>query len=218
MNNSILFPTKVTDLQWSYKYGDLFAVTYGSYDFYKKTKKGFLCLFSLKNPSYPEYICKSGADILCCDTHPACPNMMVVGLSDGNVAVYNLVSTSQEACYSSSAATGKHGAPVWQVRHSHHIRCEATIAYNTEHPQVHWAKDNLDGYMNFYSCSGDGRVTNWTIVKTSLWFSDLLVVNFTKELQNFKNPVPMTDGVRTFAFKPDDDTVYLIGTEVMTVS
>ena len=39
-----------------------------------------------------------------------------------------------------------------------------------------------------------------------------------KELQNFKNPVPMTDGVRTFAFKPDDDTVYLIGTEVMTVS
>ena len=80
--------------------------------------------------------------------------------------------------------------------------------------QVHWAKDNLDGYMNFYSCSGDGRVTNWTIVKTSLWFSDLLVVSFTKELQNFKNPVPMTDGVRTFAFKPDDDTLYLIGTEV----
>ena len=81
--------------------------------------------------------------------------------------------------------------------------------------KVHWAKDNLDGYMNFYSCSGDGRVTNWTIVKTSLWFSDLLVVNFKKELQNFKNPVPMTDGVRTFAFKPDDDTVYLIGTEVI---
>ena len=80
---------------------------------------------------------------------------------------------------------------------------------------MHWAKDNLDGYMNFYSCSGDGRVTNWTIVKTSLWFSDLLVVNFKKELQNFKNPVPMTDGVRTFAFKPDDDTVYLIGTEVI---
>ena len=68
--------------------------------------------------------------------------------------------------------------------------------------------------MNFYSCSGDGRVTNWTIVKTALWFSDLLVVNFTKELKNFKNAVAgVRDGVRTFAFKPDDDTVYLIGTE-----
>ena len=109
---------KVTDLQWSHKYGDLFAVTYGSYDFYKKTKKGFLCLFSLKNPSYPEYICKSGADIICCDTHPDYPHMMVVGLSDGNVAVYNLVSTSSEPCYQSSAASGKHGAPVWQVSQS----------------------------------------------------------------------------------------------------
>ena len=79
--------------------------------------------------------------------------------------------------------------------------------------QVNWAKDNLDGYMNFYSCSGDGRVTNWTIVKTSLWFSDLLVVNFNKQLKNFKTKVDLTDGVRALAFKPDDATLYLIGTE-----
>ena len=31
--------------------------------------------------------------------------------------------------------------------------------------QVKWVSDNLDGYLNFYSISGDGRVTNWTIVK-----------------------------------------------------
>ena len=68
--------------------------------------------------------------------------------------------------------------------------------------------------MNFYSCSGDGRVTNWTIVKTSLWYSDLLQVDFTKQLKNYKNDISMTDGVRTFAFKPDDDALYLIGTEV----
>ena len=97
------------------KYEDLFAVTYGSYDFYKKTKKGFLCLFSLKNPSYPEYICSSSADILCCDIHPNYPGMIVVGLSDGNVAVYNMISSTNEPCYQSTAATGKHGDPVWQV-------------------------------------------------------------------------------------------------------
>ena len=103
-----------------------------------------------------------------------------------------MVSSSSLPSYQSAANTGKHADPVWRVN---------------------WAKDNLDGYMNFYSCSGDGRVTNWTIVKTSLWFSDLLLVNFNKKLKNFKTEVPLTDGVRALAFKPDDDALYLIGTE-----
>ena len=51
--------------------------------------------------------------------------------------------------------------------------------------QVKWAKDNLDGYLNFYSVSGDGRVTNWMIVKTALWFNDTLNIHFNKQLSNF---------------------------------
>ena len=51
--------------------------------------------------------------------------------------------------------------------------------------QVKWAKDNLDGYLNFYSVSGDGRVTNWTIVKTALWCTDVLSITFSKLLVNF---------------------------------
>ena len=43
----------------------------------------------------------------------------------------------------------------------------------------------MDGYLNFYSVSGDGRVTNWTIVKTSLWNTDILNITFTKQLNNF---------------------------------
>ena len=54
---------QVTDLQWNPKYGDLFAVSYGSYDFYKNSRMGYLCLFSLKNPSYPEYICTASSVI-----------------------------------------------------------------------------------------------------------------------------------------------------------
>ena len=68
---------------------------------------------------------------------------MVVGLYNGNVAVYNLRSSSSP-CFTSCAATGKHQDVVWQVR---------------------GGSDNLDGYLNFYSVAGDGRVTNWTIVK-----------------------------------------------------
>ena len=51
--------------------------------------------------------------------------------------------------------------------------------------KVKWAKDNLDGYLNFYSVSGDGRVTNWTIVKTALWHTDILAIKFSKPLENF---------------------------------
>ena len=32
--------------------------------------------------------------------------------------------------------------------------------------------------------SGDGRVSNWTIVKTALWYNDTLLINFSKTLHN----------------------------------
>ena len=82
---------------------------------------------------------------MCLDIHPDHPHMVAVGLYDGNVAVYNLRGrNSSQPCFKSSAAEGKHRDVVWQVR---------------------WVKDNLDGYLNFYSIAGDGRITNWTIVK-----------------------------------------------------
>ena len=34
------------------------------------------------------------------------------------------------------------------------------------------------------SVSGDGRVSNWTIVKTALWYNDTLLINFSKTLHN----------------------------------
>ena len=50
--------------------------------------------------------------------------------------------------------------------------------------QVKWVRDNLDGYLNFYSVSGDGRVTNWTLVKNCLWHSDQLTISFARQLTN----------------------------------
>ena len=31
---------------------------------------GVVCVFSLKNPSYPEYLCQSGSGITAVDIHP----------------------------------------------------------------------------------------------------------------------------------------------------
>lgn len=157
------------------RYSDLFAASFGSYDFYKQVPsllflpccqadKGYVCLFSLKNPSYPEFLCETPCGVMCLDLHPAHPHMLVVGLYDGNVAVYNLQQRRAGPNYMSTADNGKHTDVVWQVK---------------------WVRDNLEGYLNFYSVSGDGRVTSWTIVKTCLWHTDELVITFAKELTNY---------------------------------
>ena len=44
------------------------------------------------------------------------PHMLVVGLYDGNIAVYNLQKNSGGPSYQSDAKNGKHRDIVWQVR------------------------------------------------------------------------------------------------------
>ena len=61
--------------------------------------------------------------------------------------------------------------------------------------QVKWAKDDIDGYLNFFSISGDGRVSNWTIVKTAMWSTDVLTIGYEKSLKNFDNPGTIFKGM-----------------------
>ena len=184
---------EVTSLQWSNKYKDLFAVSYGSFDFYNQPSLGFLCLFSLKNPSYPEYLRQTACGVMSLDLHPVHTHMVAVALYDGNVAVFNLRSLDAEPSYMSTALTGKHKDVTWQV-------C--------------WGPDNLDGYLNFYSVSGDGLVNNWTLVKTALWCTEKLRLDFDRPLLQCPEMEGwMQEGVRSIAFKPDQPQLFLVGTE-----
>ena len=85
--------------------------------FYEQNVKtnGVVCVFSLKNPSYPEYVCYAPCGIMSLDINPKHPHMMVAGLADGNVAVYNLQTPGRKPAYLSSARNGKHKDIVWQV-------------------------------------------------------------------------------------------------------
>ena len=47
-----------------------------------------------------------------------------------------------------------------------------------------WAPDDLDGYLNFYSVSGDGRVINWTLVKCLMRFTEKLYIKLDLKLAN----------------------------------
>uniref|UniRef100_A0AAX7TTU7 Dynein axonemal intermediate chain 1 n=1 Tax=Astatotilapia calliptera TaxID=8154 RepID=A0AAX7TTU7_ASTCA len=135
----------VTALCWNNKYQDLFAVGLGSYNF-SRQGCGMLLFYSLKNPAFPEYIYPTSSGVMCLDIHAQHSHLVAVGFYDGCVAVYSLKEEGQEPVYKSTAKTGKHTDPVWQVR---------------------WQSDDMDNNHNFYSVSSDGRVVSWTLVKVS---------------------------------------------------
>ena len=51
------------------------------------------------------------------DIHPEHPYLIAVGLYDGTVAVYTLKDKGSNPLYRSTAKTGKHTDPVWQLTH-----------------------------------------------------------------------------------------------------
>uniref|UniRef100_A0A3B5AVN6 Dynein axonemal intermediate chain 1 n=1 Tax=Stegastes partitus TaxID=144197 RepID=A0A3B5AVN6_9TELE len=142
----------VTALCWNDKCPDLFGVGMGSYDFCKQGS-GMLLFYTYKNCSFPEYIYPTSSGVLCLDIHKQRTYLVAVGLYDGCVAVYNLKKEGKEPIYKSTAKTGKHTAPVWQV-------C--------------WQNDDMDNNHNFYSVSSDGRVVSWTLVRNELVFTDII--------------------------------------------
>ena len=53
-------------------------------EMYNQSARGVICIFSLKNPSYPEYCCWAEAGVMCIDFHhqvglAQCPVVDVVG-------------------------------------------------------------------------------------------------------------------------------------------
>ncbi|XP_044140262.1 dynein axonemal intermediate chain 1-like [Bufo gargarizans] len=183
----------VTAVCWNPKYKDLFAVGHGSYDFMKQTR-GLLLLWTLKNPSYPEYIFSTESGIMCLDIHKDHPYLVAVGFYDGNVAIFNLKSDSPQPKYMSSAKSGKHTDPVWQVK---------------------WQKDDLDKNLNFFSVSSDGRVVSWTLIKNELVHTDVIRLSVERSMQDSVEGLQLqTHGSGTsFDFHRQIDYLFLVGTE-----
>ncbi|KAM6934036.1 dynein, axonemal, intermediate chain 1, paralog 2 [Xenentodon cancila] len=181
----------VTALCWSSKYPDLFAVGMGSYDFFKHGQ-GLLVFYSLKNSAFPEYIFPTTSDILCLDIHNQHSHLVVVGFCNGCVAVYNLKEKQLDPVYKSTAKTGKHTDPVWQVR---------------------WQKDDMDNNHNFYSVSSDGRVVSWTLVKNELFFTDIIRVSVNSAVSVGPDVVPTIGCGISFDFHKQIDYLFLVGTE-----
>ncbi|XP_051960947.1 dynein, axonemal, intermediate chain 1, paralog 2 isoform X2 [Xyrauchen texanus] len=181
----------VTAICWNQTYKDLFVVGLGSYDFTKQGH-GMLLLYSLKNPTYPEFTFTTTSGIMCVDIHEHLSYLVAVGCYDGCVAVYNLKEEGQEPVYKSTAITGMHTNPVWQVK---------------------WQKDDLDNNHNFFSVSSDGRVVSWTLVKNELVFTDIINLSVESAVPDGKGEMSRIACGTSFDFHKQIDFLFLVGTE-----
>ncbi|XP_014615362.1 PREDICTED: dynein intermediate chain 2, ciliary isoform X2 [Polistes canadensis] len=194
-------PTKkhdITDVCFNERYYDLFAVSYGALTFNSPIKDGSVCLFSLKNPSYPEWICPTESPVMCLDFSIQHPHLLVIGMKDGSVAVYNIMLPPTGPQYKSNDVTQKHGGIVWEVR---------------------WAPDTQEGNLAFYSVSIDSKINFWVLNQKELGLTTIMTLFLDQP------PIPGPDGTMItlkgcgtcLAFYPSDEHIFLVGTEEGTM-
>ncbi|KAG5314080.1 DYI2 protein, partial [Acromyrmex insinuator] len=206
----------ITDMCFNSRYYDLFAVAFGSLSFNSPITNGTVCLFSLKNPSYPEWICPTDSPVMCLDFNAQHPHLLVIGTMDGAVAVYNVMLPPFTPQYKSSDVVQKHGGLVWEIR---------------------WAPDTEEGNLAFFSVSIDGKINHWVLNQNDLGLTTIMTLFLDQP------PIPGPDGTMItlkgndkrkpemimfhnnyanrlnlgcgtcIAFHPADQNVFLVGTE-----
>lgn len=183
----------VTDICWSETYTDLYAATFGSYDFLGQSY-GQVCIYTLKNPTYPEYHLSTTSGVMCVDIHRTYPHLVCIGMYNGTVSVLSMQTQGREPICLSKTVKGRHADSV---------------------NKVHWGLDNMDGNHNFYSVSADGRVINWQLVQNELRCTEVTTLG----MPDVKNEgpdgtiIPVYGCGTNFAFHRKDPSIFLVGTE-----
>ncbi|KAF2354229.1 WD40-repeat-containing domain [Trinorchestia longiramus] len=170
----------VTGISFSTVYSDFFAASFSSAESVGSEGAGAVCLYSFKNPSHPEQVVLVQYGVTALQFHPRMTTLLVVGLSNGDVAVYDVTPSQELTKICSSAVTGKHLLSItqqlqdlnWPCTHPRplkplllHERCRA---------QVRWTHTGCGEKLSFISSSLDGRVTQWKVVGVALQATDLL--------------------------------------------
>jgi len=133
---------------------DLIAAGYGEFDIGcmkdSDLKNGYLCFWTLKNPTYPEKVIKTEHSITCCQFSKKDPSLIAVGDSHGNIAIYNVRSNDTKPFVESKDLDGKHSDIIWEIQ---------------------WVQREGKGEF-LISISGDGRIIEWSM-KKGLEFTEL---------------------------------------------
>lgn len=134
---------------------DLIAVGYGEYDINcvddSKLKPGLLCFWTLKNPDFPEKIITHEHSITACQFSKKNPNLIAIGDSHGNIAIFNIRGSDTKPIAESKDMDSKHTDIVWEIQ---------------------WMQRENKS-ESLISISGDGRIIEWSM-KKGLEFNELM--------------------------------------------
>ena len=161
---------------------DLIAVSYGQFDFSLERKDGLLCLWSLKNPMWPQRVYPAVSGVTSLDWSKKHPTLLAVGYYDGNIAVYDTRSNDTSPVLESSQLASKHTGAVGQVKwvqKGHGVNSGVSLNEAKENGEGRGpAGASGSGHENtetLVSISTDGRIAEWSI-KKGLSCSDLMVL------------------------------------------
>ena len=152
--SSVTVGRNVSGLKFNPANGDLLATTYGQYEFSLERKDGLVCIWSLKNPMWPQLVIPSAAGATSLDWSNRYPNLLAVGHYDGSIIVYDITADGAVALLDSTQLPTKHTDAVWDIK---------------------WVDKGAEQGEALVSISTDGRVTEWS-VKKGLASSDLMVL------------------------------------------
>jgi dynein intermediate chain 1 len=176
---------QVTCVRWNPTYPDLFAVSYGSYEFLKQSSVGGVVLYTLKNPKFPEKIVNTNCTACCLDWNFWKPAILAVGLYDGSVGIIDARNHSKSLLFQTLDDLCRHSDPVWEVK---------------------WISE-----ASFVSISADGRVCTWTLRKSKLEPETLTEINQIAT-EDDVSPLGTLNGL-CVDFSPHEEGTYLVGTE-----
>lgn len=204
----------VTEVHWSSAHDDLLLVTLGSLHFAESVSSqpgsggGLVCLFSLCNPSFPEFLWSSGgssvtsADLL--------GHLLCVGLRNGAVQVLSV-----------STASGKL-EPLCRclpVDYQHYDRVTAVRWHLPPRSVDSLPSPSADAEPTFFSVSSDGRMLRWRLMYGELRALQLIRVRCPSLRWALTSPSGGDDGILVGAgvsaleFQPDDPDIFAIGTD-----
>ena len=178
---------QVTCVRWNPKYADMFAVSFGSYEFLKQSSGGAIVVYSLKNPKHPEHFVTTECTVCSIDWNKFRPAILSVGLYDGSVAVIDVRSKARKLVFKTSAHDHKHSDPVWEVK---------------------WLTEDT-----FVSVSVDGRVCCWTLKRSGFeeqTISELKAVVTDEQLEGY---LPRLMSGLCICFSDHEEGIFLVGTE-----
>jgi dynein intermediate chain 1 len=192
----------VTGLCWNTTHRDLFAVSLGSYDFTRQSS-GVVCVYSLKNPSSPDYVYQVDAGVMCIDfNNTTATSLLACGMYDGSVCVFDLGRKDPKTCgydrdpvIMSTLETGKHYDPVWQIM---------------------WNKqEESSGTASFLSVGSDGVMMQWKLTTNELQVETLVTFKLVIKDDDALDETTTVGNANTtcFDYAPDSVDQFVAGSE-----